>query len=88
MVSEDLIDETVLKMAHKAGVGKLIAPMEVAVEIVGKNEKEWRLIMKSVKMGVIRQARLGFVEIWRNNQVVELDAVRGLYRFRLKAQDE
>ena len=38
MVSEDLIDETILKLAHKAGVGKLIAPMEVAVAIVGKNE--------------------------------------------------
>ena len=35
MVSEDLIDETILKLAHKAGVGKLIAPMEVAVAIVG-----------------------------------------------------
>ncbi len=88
MVSEDLIDETILKMAHKAGVGKLIAPMEVAVAIVGNNEKEWRLIMKSVKMGVIRQARLDLVEIWRNNAIVELDAVRGLYRFRLKEQAE
>jgi hypothetical protein len=84
MASEDLIDETILKLLDKAGPGKNLAPTDVAVALAGKDEKEWRKLMKPIKLGAKRLATRGMIELTRHGKPVEVNELRGIYRIRAK----
>ncbi|MGL4491166.1 MAG: DUF3253 domain-containing protein, partial [Rhizobiaceae bacterium] len=84
MASEDLIDETILKLLSKVEPGKNISPMEVAVALAGKDEKAWRKLMKPIKLGAMRLATREMIELTRHSKPVEVNELRGIYRMRLK----
>jgi hypothetical protein len=84
MASEDLIDEIILKLLDKAGPGKTLAPMDVAVELAGKDEKEWRKLMKPIKLGAMRLAKRDMIDLSRHGKPMEVNELRGLYRMRAK----
>lgn len=87
MASEDLIDETILKLLAKAGPGKTLAPMEVAVELAGKDEKAWRKLMKPIKLSAMRLATREMIDLTRHGKPVVVNELRGIYRLRAKAVD-
>jgi hypothetical protein len=85
MASDDLIDETILKLLAKAGPGKNLAPTDVAVALAGKDEKEWRKLMKPIKLCAMRLATRGLIELTRHGKPVEVNELRGIYRIRNKS---
>jgi Protein of unknown function (DUF3253) len=85
MASEDLIDETILKLLDKAGPGKNLSPMDVAVELAGKDEKAWRKLMKPIKLAAMRLATREMIDLTRHGKPVEVNELRGIYRMRTKA---
>lgn len=82
------IREQAMALATERRDGRPVDPSEVARALVGSNEKLWRQLMKPVKDEVVRLAEDGRVVILRKNRPVPPREVRGLYRFRLRAEDE
>jgi hypothetical protein len=83
MASETEIEETALRLLAKAGPGKTIAPMDVAVALSSNDEKEWRKLMAVIKLAAKRLASSGQIELLRHNKPVPAAELRGLYRMRL-----
>lgn len=84
MASEDLIDETILKLLEKAGPGKTLNPTMVAVELAGKDEKVWRKLMKPIKLSAMRLANREMVDLTRHGKPIAVNELRGIYRIRAK----
>lgn len=82
------IRDVLLLMAGESPDGKPIAPDAVARAIAGKDEKVWRRLMKPIKDEAARLAKDGKVVLLRKGKPVDPDRVRGLYRIRLRAEDE
>lgn len=82
------IREAMMILAAERGVSKAVDPMEVAVRIAGPNEKIWRRLMKPIKDEATRLARDRRIVVLRKGRPVDPDAIRGLWRFRLRGPDE
>ena len=83
MASEAEIEDTTLRLLAKAGPGKTISPMDVAVALSSNDEKEWRKLMTQVKLASKRLASSGQIDLLRHNKPVQVAELRGLYRMRL-----
>lgn len=80
---EATLDRRILALAGKRGTAKTICPSEVARDIAGSNEKEWRLLMKPIRARAIRLAKDGRIEIRRRGRAVDPDDFRGIYRIAI-----
>ena len=87
MASEAEIEDTTLRLLAKAGLGKTISPMDVAVALSSNDEKEWRKLMTQVKLASKRLASSGQIDLLRHNKPVPVAELRGLYRMRLPAAE-
>lgn len=86
-VKASTLRETMVAMATDRK-GKAVDPMEVAVAVVGKDEKVWRKLMKPIKEEAARLAGDGVLVILRKGKPTDPTKIRGLWRFRLKAEGE
>jgi hypothetical protein len=80
--------EAMLSLASERGSGRAVDPMEVAVKVAGPNEKIWRRLMKPIKDEATRLARDRRIVVLRKGKPADPDAIRGLWRFRLRDPDE
>lgn len=87
-VKRATLREAMLRLAHERGPGKAVDPMEVAVAVVGKDEKVWRRLMKPLKDEAQRLAKKGEIVVLRKGKPQNPDAIRGLWRFRMLAEGE
>lgn len=74
------IEETITQLITQRGTDKTICPSEVARAIAGKNEKEWRLLMKPIRMVAVHMAKQGKLSIMRKGKHVNPDDFKGIYR--------
>lgn len=78
-----LIEATIRDLLITRGPGKTICPSEVARAIAGKDEKEWRLLMKPVRAVAVSLTKEGALTIKRKGQAVDPDDFKGIYRIGL-----
>lgn len=78
-----LIEATIRELLISRGAGKTICPSEVARAIAGKDEKEWRLLMKPVRAVAVSLTKKGTLIIKRKGKPVDPDAFKGIYRIAL-----
>ena len=85
-----LIETTIHNLLVARGARKTICPSEVARAIAGKNEKEWRRLMKPVRAVAVRLTISGALIITRKGKPVDPDNFKGIYRigYVQKADDE
>ncbi len=83
MASEADIESTIISLLGKVDAGKTIAPMDVAVALSSKDEKEWRKLMTPIKLAAKRLAISGQIELMRHSKQVPVEELKGLYRMRL-----
>jgi hypothetical protein len=83
MASDLELEETILNLLNKAGPGKSIAPMDAAVAVAGKDEKEWRRLMVPIKQIAKRLATQGSIQLMRHSKPIPVEELKGLYRMRL-----
>ena len=82
-----LLRETILRLAGARGPEKTICPSEVARELLGSDEKAWRLAMKPVRAEAVRLAEEGQVVIKRKGRPVDPHDFRGIYRIAIASRD-
>ncbi|MEM8796096.1 MAG: DUF3253 domain-containing protein [Pseudomonadota bacterium] len=70
-------------LTQARGPDKSICPSEVARAVAGKDEKQWRLLMKSIKSVAVELARAGVIQITRKGAPVDIDNFKGIYRLSL-----
>lgn len=81
-VSDQTIKTTILRLVDGRDDGKSICPSEVARDLAGNNEKEWRLLMKPIRRIAVDLAVAGEIEIARKGKTVDPADFRGVYRLR------
>lgn len=78
-----LISDTIIRLATQSGPTKSISPSEVARNLVGSNEKEWRLMMKPIRAIAVDLAHQNMICIKRKGKVVDPDNFKGVYRISI-----
>ena len=78
----------ILALASERGPAKTVDPMEVAVRVAGKNEKVWRRLMKPIREEATRLAQDRRIVVLRKGKPADPEAIRGLWRFRLREAGE
>lgn len=78
-----LIETTIRGLLVTHGPSKTICPSEVARAIAGKDEKEWRLLMKPVRAVAVSLTKKGALTIKRKGKPVDPDNFKGIYRIGL-----
>ena len=80
----DGLEDRILAMAIERGQGnansKTVCPSEVARDLVGSDEKRWRLLMAPIRKAAVALAIAGKVEIRRKGRPVDPLDFRGIYR--------
>lgn len=77
----------ILDLAAARGPDKSICPSEVARDLAGSNEKEWRLLMKPIRQAAVRLALEGRVELRRKGHAVDPEDFRGIYRITITQEE-
>ncbi len=80
--------EAMMSLAAERGPGRAVDPMEVAVRVAGKDEKVWRRLMKPIRDEAERLARDRKIVVLRKGRPADPSRIRGLWRFRLRGEDE
>ncbi|HUG61218.1 MAG TPA: DUF3253 domain-containing protein [Methylomirabilota bacterium] len=80
--------EAMMALAAERGAERAVDPMEVAVRVAGHDEKVWRRLMKPIKDEAARLAADRRIVVLRKGRPADPAAIRGLWRFRLRAPDE
>ncbi len=84
--SPERITETMLDLLAACGTGKSISPTDVARALGGPHPDGWGPLMVPVRRVAVAMAQAGRVAILRKGKPVDdLDAVKGVVRYRLKA---
>lgn len=85
MIAENPAAATILRLAGEAGAGKSISPEDAARALAG-DEPNWQRMLPRVRQAAGDLARAGSIEILRKGKPVDdLDSVKGVVRYRLKA---
>lgn len=83
-IAENPVAVVILRLAEAAGAGKSISPEDAARALAG-DEPNWQRLLSRVRQAAGDLARAGTIEILRKGKpVVDLDAVKGVVRYRLK----
>lgn len=83
-LAENPVAIVILRLAEAAGAGKSISPEEAARALAG-DEPNWQRLLPRVRQAAGDLARAGTIEILRKGKpVADLDAVKGVVRYRLK----
>lgn len=80
---EDQIRKQMFLLLHERGASKTICPSEVARAIAGKNENEWRLLMRPIKAFAVEAANAGEIIIKRKGKMIDPQNIKGIYRIGL-----
>jgi hypothetical protein len=83
-----VLRETMLSLAAERGATRAVDPMEVAVRVAGKDEKVWRRLMKPIRDEARRLAADRRIVVLRKGRPANPASLRGLWRFRLRTEDE
>jgi hypothetical protein len=83
-IEDGRIREAIVGLLEKRDVGKTICPSEASREVFGKkgNEREY---MDRTRDVVRALAREGEIEVCQKGSVVDMDAVKGPIRLRMKS---
>lgn len=81
-------DQEALKVAildHLAALpaGKAVSPQNLAMELAGKDEKEWSRLMKPLRAAAIALASEGRACIIRKGKPVDGSDFKGLYKIAM-----
>jgi hypothetical protein len=79
-MTDDRLEEAILRLLDERGAGKTICPSDVARD-VGTTDG-WRELMEPVRQAARRLVGTGAVEITQHGEVVDLDEARGPIRIR------
>ncbi len=83
-ITTNPVAATILRLAEAAGAGKSISPEDAARALAG-DEPNWQRLLPRVRQAAGDLARAGTIEILRKGKPVDdLDAVKGVVRYRLK----
>lgn len=83
MSRDQIIIDRILALSAARGACRTICPSEVARDIAGADEAQWRPLMVQIKDHAIRLARAGDIEIRQKGAVVDPDTVTGIYRIAI-----
>ena len=87
-IKASTLREAMMALASERGPGRAVDPMEVAVRVAGKDEKVWRRLMKPIRDEAVRLAADRRIVVLRKGKPADPSRLRGLWRFRLRAEDE
>ncbi len=88
MIQDDQIRNEMLRQVEARGAGGSICPSEVARALVAcALAPEWRGLMNRVRAVAASLSRERRIDILRKGKPVEAEAIKGVIRLRLKAQD-
>jgi len=83
-MTEDRLEEAILRLLDERGAGKTICPSDVAREV--GTSQDWRELMDPVRAAARRLVAAGAVEITQRGEVVDLDDARGPIRIRRRQE--
>ena len=79
-MSEEPLEQAILRLLDARGAGKTICPSDVARDV--GTPDGWRELMEPVRAAARRLVGAGSVEITQHGEVVDLDSARGPIRIR------
>jgi hypothetical protein len=79
-MSEERLEDAILRLLDERGAGKTICPSDVARDM--GTPDGWRELMEPVRAAARRLVGAGAVEITQRGEVVDVDGVRGPIRIR------
>jgi hypothetical protein len=79
-ISDEALEEAILRLAHERGEEDGICPSEVARDIASKAGLDWKSLLLEVRATAVRLAKKRDIAILRNGEPVDPDRFRGLYR--------
>lgn len=79
-ISDEALEEAILRLAHERGEEDGICPSEVARDIGSKAGLDWKSLLLEVRATAVRLAKRRDITILRNGEPVDPDRFRGLYR--------
>ena len=79
-ISNETLEEAVLRLARERGEADGICPSEVARDIASKTGLDWKSLLLEVRATAVRLAKRRDIAILRNGEPVDPDRFRGLYR--------
>jgi hypothetical protein len=79
-ISNETLEEAVLRLARERGEADGICPSEVARDIASKAGLDWKSLLLEVRATAVRLAKRRDIAILRNGEPVDPDRFRGLYR--------
>ncbi len=82
MQSDTEIRQKIIELTAAAGPTKSICPSEVARDMVGKDEKQWRQLMKPIRAAAVALAREQEINITRKGKIVDPNDFKGVYRLK------
>lgn len=82
--TETIRNQILTHLAQKQRT-KFIDPVSIAIALAGKDEKQWRLLMKPIRQQAIEMAIAGELDIIRKSKVIDPSDFKGLYKIAPKA---
>jgi hypothetical protein len=79
-MSNEAIEETMLRLAAESGAAKSFCPSEVARAIGGSHPDGWGPLMPPVRRVAVRLALEGRITILRKGKPADPNDFRGVYR--------
>ncbi|MGQ4272988.1 DUF3253 domain-containing protein [Terrihabitans sp. B22-R8] len=86
-VSEEALEQTILRMTEERGAGKSICPSEAARSAGHAAEVDWLPLMQPVRKVAVRLAGDGKIAILRKGKPVDPDNFKGVYRLSLPRKE-
>lgn len=80
MPSDDELVEAIEAAVQARGVDKTVCPSEIARDLAGSNEKDWRRLMKPIRAVAVSLAGKGRIAIRRKGKPVDPENFKGIYR--------
>jgi len=87
------VEDSLIALLTQKGASSSLNPNDLAKalsqEAGGEEEaKRWRRYLPKVRQAALNLARIGQVEILRKGKPVEPFGLKGIYRIRIKSQDQ
>ena len=85
---QEALKAAILDRLAASPAGKAISPQNLAMELAGKDEKDWSRLMKPLRAAAIALAGEGLASILRKGKPVEGREFKGLYKIGLPMTSE
>ncbi|SER60638.1 Protein of unknown function [Faunimonas pinastri] len=84
----DTLRTAILQALNERGPGRTLAPMDIALQLAGPNEKAWSELMTPLRREAVLLAHEGRVVILRKGRPVDPDDFKGVYRLALPPESD